>query len=89
MSKNRWAVQELLAMEFAKSPSTKWVKHEFLEKDHFFQQKERVFERSFFYQCFPLDGLSFEHLPVPSSHSQREKIKKSGPSTQKFISVCK
>jgi len=90
MSKNGWAVQELLAMKFPKSPSTKWVKHEFLEKDHFFSTKRKGARKKFFLSvCFPLDGLSFKHLPAPSSHSQREKIKKWGPSTQKFISVCK
>ncbi len=83
MSKNGWVVQELLAMKFAKSPSTKWVKLEFFEKDRFFSTKRKGVRKKFLLSvCFPLGGLSFEHLPVPSSHSQREKIKKWGPSTQ-------
>jgi hypothetical protein len=48
-----------------------------VEKDRFFfNKKEMCLKEDFLSVCFPLDGVSFEHLPVPSGHNQREKIKK-------------
>jgi len=49
-------------MKFTKSPSTKCVKLEFLEKrSFFFNEKKRCSEEVFLSICFPLDGLSLEY----------------------------
>jgi hypothetical protein len=63
-------------MKFAESRFYKVSKTRIFGKRSFFSMKRKGVRKFFLSVCFSLDGLSFEHLPVPSSDSQGEKIKK-------------
>jgi hypothetical protein len=76
LSKNGWAVEELLAMKFAKSPSTKWVKVKFLEKDRLFSTKRKGVRKKFFYQfVFRPTVFLFSTFPLLQVTARGRKLK--------------